>query len=147
MIEDGHPHVILARQGTLDLHLHAVQDLGPEAVIIPHLPNKGTTQETDLFHPKRESTVRKGRTLGTVERDHIRDLHPIMAQGAGVRLQLGAQAEPEVLTMKSTLGNQMEIGLLVRDLLGTDHSYASFLLDFFSNFCQFYVCFCTVRRI
>lgn len=44
MIEDGHPHVILARQGTLDLHLHAVQDLGPEAVIIPHLPNKGTTQ-------------------------------------------------------------------------------------------------------
>lgn len=44
MIEDGRPHVILARLGTPDLHLHAVLDLVPEAVIIPHPPNKGTTQ-------------------------------------------------------------------------------------------------------
>lgn len=44
MIEDGRPHAILARLGSPDLHLHAVLDLGPEAVIIPHPPSKGTTQ-------------------------------------------------------------------------------------------------------
>ncbi|KAE8036957.1 hypothetical protein FH972_009588 [Carpinus fangiana] len=115
MIEDGHPHGILARLGTLVLHPHAVQDLGPEAVIIPHPQNRGMTQ--DLFHHKRESTVEKGRTLGTVERGHICDLHPIMAQGAGVKLQLGGRAEAEVLILKSTLGNQMETGLLVSDQL------------------------------
>jgi hypothetical protein len=92
--------------------------------------------ETDLFHHKRESTVEKGRTLGTVERGHIRDLHPIMAQGAGVKLQLGARAEAEVLTLKSTLGNQMETGLLVSDQLETVHSYVSLLLDLFCTFCQ-----------
>lgn len=103
--------------------------------------------ETDLFHPKRESTVEKGRTLGTVKRGHIRNLHPIMAQGAGVKLQLGARAEAEVLTVKSTLGNQMETGLLVSDLLETVHSYASLLLDLFCTFCQVYVSFCCAQRI
>lgn len=44
MIEDGHPHVTLARLGTPALHLHVVQDLGPEAVIIPHPQNRGMTQ-------------------------------------------------------------------------------------------------------
>jgi hypothetical protein len=44
MIEGGHPHGILARLGTPALHLHVVQDLGPEAVIIPHLQNRGMTQ-------------------------------------------------------------------------------------------------------
>ena len=91
---------------------------------------------TDLFHHKRESTVEKGRTLGTVERGHIRDLHPIMAHGAGVNPQLGARAEAGVLTLKSTLGNQMETGLLVSDQLETVHSYASLLLDLFCTFCQ-----------
>jgi len=104
--------------------------------------------ETDLFHPKRESTVEKGLTLGTVERDHIRDLHPIMAQGAGVRLQRGARTEAEVLTMKSTLGNQLEIGLLVSDPLETDHSYASFLLDLVCTLCQSCLfLFCSVSWI
>lgn len=44
MIEDGHLHVILARQDTPDLHLHAMQDLVPKAVIIPLPPNEGITQ-------------------------------------------------------------------------------------------------------
>ena len=44
MIEDGHPHVILAHQDTPVLHLHATQDLIPEAVNILLPQNEGITQ-------------------------------------------------------------------------------------------------------
>lgn len=48
MIEDGHPHVILAHPGTLSLRLHAMQDLHPKTVTIPPLPNKGIIQGMEL---------------------------------------------------------------------------------------------------
>lgn len=116
MIEDGHLHVILARQDIPVLHLHAMQDLVPKAVIIPLPPNEGITQ--DLLHPATEGTVKKDHTLGRVVRDHIHVLHPIMAQGAAAKVQPGPPrvgAAAKVLTMKSTQGNQMEIGLLVSE--------------------------------
>lgn len=47
MSEDDHPHVILAHQDTLALHLPAVWDRGPEAVIILLLPSKGIIQGTE----------------------------------------------------------------------------------------------------
>lgn len=74
--------------------------------------------DADLLHPATEGTVKKDHTLGRVVRDHMHVLHPIMAQGAAAKVQPGSPrvgVGAKVLTMKSTQGNQTEIGLLVSE--------------------------------
>ena len=74
--------------------------------------------DADLLHPATEGTVKKNHTLGRVARDHIHVLHLIMAQGAAAKVQPGPPrvgVGAKVLTMKSTQGNQTEIGLLVSE--------------------------------
>lgn len=94
----------------------------PLRFAICHIKKLVSNSDADLLHLATEGTVKKDHTLGRVEGDHIRVLHPIMAQGAAAKVQPGPPrvrvgAGAKVLTMKCTRGNQMEIGLLVSEPL------------------------------
>lgn len=105
MIGDDHLLVTLGHLVILALHLHAVVDLGPEAmVMILLLLNEDIIP--DLFPHKRGSTVKRGcMRRGTVERGHTQDQGVVAHLPEGV--QAGAQQEAEA-GVKTEAGAQDE---------------------------------------